>query len=121
MTIRLKTQEADDRGAGYLQYRIVIERYTETKSVFGEEEKTWSTYKTVWAGKQDVSSYETFRANELGAKLTTRFLIRYSSDVSTVNPKDRILYNSDYYEIVGVQMVEKNKWILIDTAIRQDQ
>jgi SPP1 family predicted phage head-tail adaptor len=53
-------------------------------------------------GKENVrDGLETSQQN-------VNFLIRYSSDVSDVTAGDRVLYNSQYYDIESVQEVGRN-------------
>ncbi|MCV0371077.1 phage head closure protein [Filomicrobium sp.] len=108
--------------AGTLDRRITIERAVMTTNGFNERVPTWLPLATVWAHRRDASAGEAYRAQEVGAQLTTRFTIRYSSTVSDVNPKDRISYDGRVYNITAVREPEgtRREWIEIDAVARSD-
>ena len=110
-------------GAGDLDRRITIQRATVTLNEFNEEIETWGDLTTVWAKKTDAGGAESLRAQEVGAQIDARFLIRYSSDVSDVNPYDRIVYKGRSYNITHVieVMDTTNQWIELSTAARADE
>ena len=107
-------------GAGTLDRRITIQRATVARNSFNEKIETWATLATVYANKGDVSAAEGYRAQEVGAQITTRFIIRSSSVVSDVNPNDRISFGGLTYNIVGVREKKRNRWIEIDCVARED-
>lgn len=90
-------------GAGSLDRRIVIERATEAQDAAGQPVPTWATFATLWASRKDVSDGERFSdGQELGTRVS-RFVIRHSSEAKTVTAKDRISYDGDIYDILGVK------------------
>lgn len=111
-------------GAGELDRRITLQRATvsDTGNAYGEPQETWTTIATVWARRMDASAAEKYRAREVGAEITRRFRIRYSSDVSDISPTDRLLYNSVIHQITGIWEPEdtRNRWIEIDCVARSD-
>lgn len=107
--------------AGDLNRRITIERFTSTQdSGSGEEVRTWFTHATVWASKWDVSDGERIAAAEVQASITTRFVIRFSSQVSDVNPKDRIAFEGRSYAIEAVKEIGRREGIEISASARAD-
>lgn len=108
--------------AGELDRRITIERYTESRNEFNEPVLSWLPLATVWANRRDASASESWRAQEVGAQITTRFRIRYSSEVADVNPRDRIRYEGRLYNIVGVREAAdgRNVALEIDAVARAD-
>ena len=84
---------------GYLNRLITFERKATTTNATGNEEDTYSALFTAWASVQPMRGKETTQANELVASNFLIFKCRYDS---RPNPKDRILYGSDYYDIKTV-------------------
>lgn len=111
--------------SGDLDRRIRIERLNPGAGVtdYNEPVEAWVPLATLWARKNDASDGEAFRALEVGAQLTTRFLIRYSTLAATINPKDRINYKGDLYNIVGVKepVNTRNQWLEISAVKRSDK
>ena len=107
-------------GSGDMNRRVTLQRATMTRNEFNEEVETWGTLAEVWASRQDVSAAESFRAQEVGAQLTTRFRIRYGTTVASLNPRDRLLYVGTVYNITGVREKQRNRWLEIDAAARAD-
>lgn len=106
--------------AGKFNRRITLQSGTASKNARNEAIITWSTLATVWAERVDVSASESFRAQEVGAELTTRFRIRYSATVAGLNPNDRLIYRGVTYNITGVREVQRNRILEIDTVARDD-
>lgn len=100
--------------AGKFDRRITIERATMTTNSFNEQVPVWSTLATVWADKQDTSASENYKASEVGAEISTRFVIRFSSTVASVDAKDRILYDNRIYDIKAVREPKGTRDILIE-------
>lgn len=100
--------------------RATLQRATVTYDDFGSEVETWTTLAEVWVNRQDASAGESYKAQEVGGKLSIRFRIRYSSDVADLNPRDRMLYAGDVYNITGVREIQRNRWLEVDTAIQPD-
>lgn len=89
--------------AGKLDRRIRIERFMETRDEFNEPVKAWATLATRWASYEPISDGERFRADQTGATGSARFVIRHSSDVADVNPKDRLIFKGVVHDIVHVK------------------
>ena len=106
--------------AGKMDRRITLQRATVTYDALNNPVQTWATLATVWASKEDISDSERVAAKEVGAEITTRFQIRYSTDVSDLNPKDRLTYNSDTYQIVGVKEIGRREGLEITSVARID-
>ena len=107
--------------AGKLDRRVTILRYSMTRNADNEPIETWSDLATVWASKKDISDGEKVRAAQIGASLSTRFQIRWSSLVADVNPKDRLRYGGRTYEIVGVKELGRRDGIEISALSAPDE
>lgn len=107
--------------AGRLDRRITIQHKTVAQNELGEEVETWADHATVWASKFDVSDGEKVAAAEVSATITTRFQIRYSSDVAEINPgDDRVVFDGRTYDIWGVKEIGRREGIEITAAARAD-
>jgi SPP1 family predicted phage head-tail adaptor len=108
-------------GAGRMDRRLVIQRASTSRNDFNEPIETWSTLTTVYANRRDASAGEAYKAQEVGAEISCRFTVRFSSVLATVTPTDRILYSGRLYNITGVRETKRNRWLEIDTIARSDE
>lgn len=109
--------------AGVLNRRIVIERQTTGRDDYGGvTQGTWETLATVWARRSDASDAETFAAGEKSATRKTRWLVRSSTVSLTFNAKDRLVYKSANYEIIGIKEATRDgrAFLEITTVVRND-
>lgn len=100
-----------------LNKRIQIIRNTLTENYNGVDEETEVILNEVWAKVQNMSGTEVFRSNSDFSKVTTRFVIRYLTDITTDDyikfegRKYNIVYinnynfSNDFIEIVGELIV----------------
>lgn len=100
-----------------LNKRIQIIRNTLTENDNGVDEETEVILNEVWAKVQNMSGTEIFKANSDFSKVTTRFVIRYLTDITTDDyikfegRKYNIVYinnynfSNDFIEIVGELIV----------------
>lgn len=107
-------------GSGPLKDVITIQRATVTYNSFGEEVEIWATLKQVYARRKDASASEAYKSQEVGGKLAVRFFVRYGSEIADVNPRDRVSFDGDIYNIIGVRITDRNRWMEIDTSIQPD-
>lgn len=75
----------------------------------------------VWAKKTDVSDAERVRAQEVGATITTRFVIRYSSQVRNVDPTHLIAFDGRIYDISAVKEVGRREGLEITATARAER
>jgi SPP1 family predicted phage head-tail adaptor len=108
-------------GAGELDRRITIQRATVTLNEFNEPIETWGDLTTVWAKRRDASATESYRAQEVGAEITARFTIRWSTTAASVTPRDRLNFDGRLYNITAVRDVGRNQWREIDAVARADE
>jgi SPP1 family predicted phage head-tail adaptor len=90
--------------AGDLWTRITIEQPTASANQVGEPTLTWSTFATVWADVQSLSSRETERYAETVGFMTHRVRIRYRSGLTSAM---RIVYRNRVLEIG--QILERDR------------
>jgi SPP1 family predicted phage head-tail adaptor len=108
-------------GAGVLDRRITIQRATVTLNEFNDPIETWSDLTTVWAKRRDASATESYRAQEVGAQISARFTIRWSTTAASVTPTDRLSFDGRLYNITAVRDVGRNQWREIDAVARADE
>lgn len=106
--------------AGKLDRRIVLQRFSETRDAYNEPVKTWATLASRSASYEPLSDGERFRAGETAATASARFVIRWSSAVSSLNSKDRLTFDGDTYEIVRVKEMGRREGLEITVAGRAD-
>jgi SPP1 family predicted phage head-tail adaptor len=76
----------------------------------------------VWAKKTDVSDAERWRAGEVSASITTRFVVRWSSFTRGITPKDRLFCEGLTYDISGIKEIEgRRQWLEITASARSDK
>ncbi len=107
--------------AGKMDRKIVLQRFTETFDSYNESVKTWATLATRWASYEPISDGERLRSSETAATLSARFVIRYSSAVATLNPKDRLTFDGTTYEILHVKELGRREGLEITAGARDDQ
>ena len=107
---------------GTLDRRITIRRFSVMPNEFNEPIESWADLTSVWAKRTDASATESYRAQEVGAQISARFVIRYSTQVADVNPRDRIAFQGREYNItrVGEPVGTRNRWLEIDAVARAE-
>lgn len=100
--------------------RVTLQRFTETRDEFNEPVKGWSLLASRAASYEPLRDGERFRAGETAANASARFVIRWSSDVSDLTPKDRLLFNGVVHELIHVKEVGRREALELTTAARAD-
>jgi SPP1 family predicted phage head-tail adaptor len=90
--------------AGDMWTRVTIQQATTTKNEVGEPVLAWSTFATVWADVESLSSRETERFAETVGFMTHRVKIRYLDGLTNAM---RIQYRSRTLEIG--QVLERDR------------
>jgi len=107
--------------AGELDRRIEIRTAAVSTNELNEPVETWIPAVTVKAKVMPISDGERFRAGEVSAQITTRFLIRWSITTSEITPKDRIVYGGKTFDIFHLKEIGRREGIEISAAARADQ
>lgn len=105
---------------GDLNRRITLLRATSTRDSVNAKVNAWATLATVWASYAPVSDGEKFSAGQVNSSISARFVIRYSSDVADVNPKDRLQFDGKTFDIINAKEIERRQWIEITAAAPTD-
>lgn len=107
--------------AGKLDRVIDIVRAVISKNDLNEDIETWQpVVSKCWASATPVSDGERFRAGETLAQRKIRFVIRHSVDVSTVDPRDRIIFEGKTFDINGVKEIGRREAIEITATARAE-
>ena len=122
--------------AGRLDRKITLQRKTSTLSDSGEPVETWSVVGAlrrsagIWTPQ---SGEESFKDPQLAAREKVEWLVRYSADVATLTPQDRLIYPAlndaspmddpqerEIYDIVAVHEYGRREGLRLVTARRPD-
>ena len=107
--------------AGRLDRKIALRRVSyATVEGMTEPVETWATFATVWANVMPVSDGERLRSGETLAQMQSRFTIRYSSVVASLDPRDRLQYNGRDYDINGLKELGRREFFEITATARAE-
>ena len=100
---------------GQSDRRITVERYTTSTNDYGERVQTWATLLTVWAElmKTGEGMTERITTDQDMPVQRLRFKIRSSSDSRGIKADDRVLYNSKYYNIQGIEEIGRHDQLVL--------
>ena len=100
---------------GQLDRRVTLPSASVSTDGFGQAVRTYSTLAQVWA-KVD---YRTVKEGEETERLTSvnkvRFTIRYRADVDATI---KISWDSKTYEVEGVSLEGRERYLILDTVLR---
>jgi SPP1 family predicted phage head-tail adaptor len=103
-----------------LKWPITLQRALKTRNGFNEEVETWIDIAVVGAKITDATAGEAYRAAEVGAQISARFIVRWSPEVAGVAATDRVLFNDRPYNITAVREFERGEWREIDAVARAE-
>ena len=106
--------------AGKMDRRITLERFVTSADQFNEPVKAWGALATRWASYEPISDGERFRAGETAATASARFVIRHSTAVADLNPKDRLTFDGAAWQILHVKEIGRREGIEITCSVRAD-
>jgi len=101
-----------------LDRRITIEKETTAKNAVGTPVETYTTLKTTYASVSHKSASTEFDEDYAIASTITTFAIRYDN---RFNYKCRILYNSEYYKVLGIEHIGRKEGFVIRTIRFEDE
>lgn len=114
--------------SGSLDRRIQIQRRTDTRDAHGQPIPTWATIGAVrWASYGPVGGAERYVSDQFVAREQVEFIVRWTTDLSDINPKDRVVFpivtsgtvpDSQTYEIMAVHEIGRREGLRIVTARR---
>lgn len=98
--------------------KVELQSFTTAADAYGGLTKTWATYATVWARVEyaTTTSDEDYVNHVNLSTLRIGFTCRWYSGVTV---KDRILYNSEYYDIAKIEVLGRRKFLKITADRKQ--
>jgi len=107
--------------SGKLDRKIQFQRFLPVDDGYSIVE-AWADHGgVVRAQKKDLSDGERWRADEVSAGVTTRFLIRSSTFTRDITPKDRLVCAGVTFEISGIKEGKgRNQWLELTCGSRSD-
>lgn len=87
---------------------------------FNEPADAWVALAEVNAQVTDASAGETYRAQEVGAEIGTRFRVIWSPEMADVEPHDRVVFDGREYNITAARNVGRRKWREFDAVARAE-
>lgn len=106
--------------AGKLDRKIVLQRFTSTRDSYNEPVLAWSTLAVRQASYEPIRDGERFRAGETAATASARFVIRHSTVVSDLTPKDRLTFDGRTWQILHVKEIGRREGLEISATVRAD-
>lgn len=70
----------------------------------------------LWAKRTPISDGEIWRASQVSANITARFVVYWSALTSSITPKDRLVCNGTVYDISGIKDLGDDRMWLEFTA-----
>lgn len=105
---------------GELDRRIIIKRAETSTDDFNTPVETFYEFSIVWANAKPISDGERAAAGQTIAAKSYRFTIRYSTTVSSIDPKDRIEFDGREYDIGGVKEIGRREFLEITATARAE-
>ena len=99
---------------GQLDRRITLQSASVSTDGFGQAVRTYSTLAQVWAKVEYKGTNEGNEASKLTSVNKVRFTIRYRSDVDATV---KISWGGKTYEIEGVSLEGRERYLIIDTRL----
>lgn len=89
--------------AGRLRHRLTFEEATESRDSFGDLQKSWSDFVTVWGAAEPLRGREFFDARRENVEAEIRFRIRHRDDI---DEKMRVVWDGRTYDIESLLDVD---------------
>ena len=95
---------------------LTIEQYSTTDSSYGDDDTfTWSTYTNCFAERVEdnrilTKSTEGIYRDQIQGKNNVSWRVRFDSGI---NERMRIYFDGDYYQITGVEMEGRKKFLVL--------
>lgn len=107
--------------SGRLRHRVLLQSKTYTANAYGEQEVTWSTVATVWAGIEPLSGRELFAQQQIQAEARVRIVLRYYSGLDTTWRVRHDGKNYDILEVINQDLRDASLVLLCREGVSEDQ
>lgn len=109
-----------DRRIQFLRAAIVDDGYSKSETWADEDGPTYHG-SVIAAQKTDLSDGEKWRAGEIAATVSARFVVRYSTFTKGITPQDRLECEGVVYEINGIKEGQgRRQWLELTCTARSD-
>ena len=106
---------------GALDRRITLQKPVNVVNDYGEQVATWTDIETVWAAiERKPYAREQNSGEQMLSVQSVVFKIRYSTTVSILEASHRVLYDSKFYNVQGVQEVGRADTLRVITELRDN-
>jgi head-tail adaptor len=117
---------------GLLDTKILLQRKTVTQTEAGDEVESWATMAADrWASLEPLRGTERFAGEQIQSSEQVEFRIRWSADVATLSPLDRIVVpvaaatdspslQSTVYDVLAVGEIQRRREFRVIAARRPD-
>lgn len=86
--------------------RITLQQVSYTPNDYGEAVKSYTTLTSVWAELMKTANIgESIKSGQDIASKRLLFKVRSSADTKAIRADDRLLYNSESFDIIGIEEV----------------
>jgi len=97
------------RNIGKFDRLIDIVKLTQERGLTGGVVETYAPIFTVWAEIIDLTGREFIEAETIVAKANFEFNVRFSSELSELNTKDRIVFDGGFYKIISIILMPRGR------------
>lgn len=97
--------------AGRFDELIELWNYTTELNAYGENVKSWSKYKDVWARIEYKVGRETVDANQLQHKQACNITVRFDPLISVYN---EIKYEDKTFKIISMQELNRRQYLILN-------
>lgn len=96
--------------SGKLDRRVTLLRATAASNELNQPVESWAVLVVVWGGKQDLAGRKDVVAEQVNPEATTRFWLRWRSDISVA---DRISCDGENFDILHIGEVGRRDGLSI--------
>ena len=89
---------------GKLRHYVNLQSSEDVPNEFGEIEKNWTAFASVWASIDPLSGRELLQYQQMNAELSHKIVIRYNSSVNT---RCRLVFGQRIFDINVVKNLEE--------------
>ena len=101
----------------YTEY-ITIQERTGTIDSLGQKVETWNKFAATWAHVTTKTMSESIQASQLMAVAMKFFKIKH---IAGLRADMRILYDGDYYDIIGINFDRRDNTATISALVTDNQ
>jgi len=89
---------------GKLRHYVQIQSSTEAQDGYGQQNKIWATEESVFASIEPIRGSEWLEAQQVGAELSHRIIIRHTDNAK---PNNRIKFGTRIFDINVVRNIDE--------------